>query len=103
MLDEAARHHPDSWWWLKADGCDVITELSKSTRGVWSGDVDWNDGALQDQFKLYKDRLSRVTDIKLSNDRERLLRQLAAIAHELQEDLVYLHTGIYSTCILLSK
>ena len=93
MLDEAARHHPDSWWWLKADGCDVITGLSESTRGVWSGDVNLNDGALEEQFQVYQDRLSRVADIKLCDDRGRLLRQLGGIVHELQEDLVYLHTG----------
>ena len=93
MLDEAAKHHPDSWWWLKADGCDLISGLSESTRGVWSGDVNLNDGALEKQLKLYQERLSRVNDIKLVSDREALLRQLAAAIDELKEDLMYLQTG----------
>ena len=46
VLDEGAKHHRDSWWWVKADGCDLISGLAESTRGIWSGDVDVNDGAL---------------------------------------------------------
>ena len=63
MLDEAAKNHPDSWWWIKADGCDLIGGLSESTRGVWSGDVNLNDGALEQQVKAYQERLSRVNEI----------------------------------------
>ena len=46
VLDEGAKHHRDSWWWVKADDCDLISGLAESTRGIWSGDVEVNDGAL---------------------------------------------------------
>ena len=31
VLDEGAKHHRDSWWWVKADGCD-LSGLAESTR-----------------------------------------------------------------------
>ena len=34
VLDEGAKHHRDSWWWVKADGCDLISGLAESTRGI---------------------------------------------------------------------
>ena len=49
VLDEAAQHNPDAWWWLKADGYDVSKGLKESSRLEWSGDVDlvmdccWNN------------------------------------------------------------
>ena len=38
-LDEAAQAHPESWWWLKTDGCDIVKGLKESTKLQWSGDV----------------------------------------------------------------
>lgn len=46
-LDEAAIQHPDVWWWIMGDGCDVVSGLGESTRHIWSGDVDLADGKLQ--------------------------------------------------------
>ena len=46
MLDEAAHAHPGSWWWIKADGADLVSGLGESVNGLWSGDVDLADGAL---------------------------------------------------------
>ncbi len=43
---EASQAHPGSWWWLKADGCDITIGLRESTKLEWSGDVDLNDGSL---------------------------------------------------------
>lgn len=48
MLDEASKHHPNTWWWLKADGCDVVSGLAESMRGTWSGYVDLNNGDVDD-------------------------------------------------------
>lgn len=42
--------HPDSWWWVKADGVDLVPGLGESMRREWSGDVDLNDGSLQEQY-----------------------------------------------------
>ena len=47
MLDDAYRSAPNTWWWVKADGVDVVKGLCESVRGVWSGDVDLNDGKLE--------------------------------------------------------
>ena len=44
MLDETARLHPNTWWWIKADGVDLVSGLGESVRGEWSGDVDLNNG-----------------------------------------------------------
>ena len=54
MLDEAAKHHPNPWWWLKADGCDITSGLAESMRGVWTGDVDLNDGGLSNNTNPIK-------------------------------------------------
>lgn len=57
MLDKAATAHPNSWWWIKVDGADLVSGLGASVHGVWSGDVDLADGALEKARKLYDDRL----------------------------------------------
>ena len=87
VLDEAAKHHPNAWWWLKADGCDVVNGLAESMRGAWSGDVDLNDGELQQQHKAYQDRLARIECMKYTPDREQLCDHLHSIIDHLKEDL----------------
>ena len=62
-MDEAARVHPQSWWWVKADGCDLVSGLSESVRGQWNGAVDLNDNSLQQQFKAYQYELEFVKKI----------------------------------------
>ena len=66
VLDEASRTHPNVWWWIKADGCDLVEGLGESTKlnGVvtlirmmesfkrclratghdWTLSVDWKKG-----------------------------------------------------------
>ena len=45
MLDSAASvGGPNTWWWLKGDGCDLVSGLKESVRLEWSGDVDFNTG-----------------------------------------------------------
>jgi len=67
VLDEGAKHHCDSWWWLKADGCDLISGLAESIRDIWSGDMDLNDGALDKQYQEYNNRLLTIKNLKSSN------------------------------------
>ena len=43
VLEEAAHAHPNAWWWIKADGADLLSGLGESVKGEWSGDVDLND------------------------------------------------------------
>ena len=65
VLDEAAQA-PDSWWWLKTDGCDIVKGLKESTKLQWSGDVDLNDGSLQEQYETYGKHLEFVKKLGLN-------------------------------------
>ena len=89
VLDEGAKHHPNSWWWVKADGCDLISGLAESTRGVWSGDVDLNDGALNKQYQEYNNRLLTIKNLKSSN--ANLLSQLDDQVQQLKMNIEFLH------------
>jgi len=40
---------------LKADGCNIVKGLKESTKLQWSGDVDLANGALEEQYKAYKE------------------------------------------------
>ena len=67
-------------------------------KGIWSGDVDMNDGDLERQYKEYQDRLSMIMSIKLSSNREELLGQLTLILSQLKADVLYLLTGNPHIC-----
>lgn len=76
---------------MKADGCDLVTGLAESTKGLWSGDVDHNDGKLQEQFKQYNKRLLAIQDLKFSvSDHSILVCNLQAQSHTLKKDLEFL-------------
>ena len=69
VLDEASKFsaNQDSWWWLKADGCDVLKGLKESTRLEWSGDVDLADGSIQKQHEKYKQHLDHAGNVGLNH------------------------------------
>ena len=50
-------------------------------RGIWSGDVDFNDGGLDKQYKNYKGRLSCIQSLKIrdASDLDGLYTQLNTI------------------------
>ena len=60
----------------------------------WSGDVDLNDGCLQQQFKGYKQRLEEADKVGLQKDRagEDLDRTL----QDLVKDLDFIYSGIHT-------
>ncbi len=64
-LDGIKQANPESIWWIS--GVDVVKGLFESTKGVWSGDVDLNDGQLERKFKEMHDRLLFVKDLGLSS------------------------------------
>ena len=67
MIQKAANASTDdTWWWIKGDGCDVVKGIWESTSGVWSGDVDLNDGKLQKLQQEFKQRLKWIEGIGLS-------------------------------------
>ena len=65
VLDEVSAAHLYSYFWIKADGCDIVKGLNESVSGNWNGDVDLNDGKLQLQFDKYQQKLKFVENIGL--------------------------------------
>ena len=66
VLDEATKSNSNTWWWLKADGCDLIKGLKESSKMLWSGDVDLADGSLQKQYEKYREYLKTAEKVALS-------------------------------------
>ena len=76
-MDEAARSHPEVWWWVKGDGCDVTSGLQESVYHK-SSDVHLGDGKLQALFLIASnfglgDREARWT---VSYDCDKLLQEI---------------------------
>lgn len=92
VLHEAAQTHPNTWWWLKADGCDLVSGLMESTTLKWNGDVDLNDGKLQEQYRLYRQRLEFIRGLGLSG-RTRTHRDIQDVSQDIKDDLEFVHTG----------
>lgn len=65
-LDEASQVHPCAKWWIKADGCDIVSGLEESVRLEWNGDVDYGTSELQLLYSSYCHRLDLIE--KLSSD-----------------------------------
>ena len=86
-----AHSNPDAWWWLKADGCDITKGLKESVKLQWSGDVDLNDGSLQEQYDKYKKRLE-ITD-KAGLKKDTILEDLENFLQDLIKDLDFIHSG----------
>lgn len=61
VLDEASRTYPNAWWWIKADGCDLVEDCGESTKLDWSGNIDMNDGMLQ---WIYRARLDFISGLE---------------------------------------
>lgn len=69
MLDEACQSHPNAWWWIKADGCDLVTGLCESTKLKWSGDVDLNNSQLQGMYESHRQYMTFVSGVGLEDRR----------------------------------
>ena len=94
-MDEAKKVHPKAQWWLKADGCDLITCLGDSVNHEWTGDVDLNDGKVADQHANFLKRLAHIDG--MCRDMTKIAEQkctLDALKKEqnlLQEDISFLN------------
>ena len=97
VLDELAQSNPDVWWWLKADGCDITKGLKESVKLKWSGDVDLNDGKLQEQYEQYKKRLELAEKAGLKRDK--VENDLIELRQDLVKDLDYINSGKLYKCI----
>lgn len=91
VLQEAVKAHPDEWWWLKADGCDIVGGLKESVDHKWSGDVDLNDGKLAILHSEYMARRKFITGVGVDERRERLalLSDLQKIKTDLKDDITF--------------
>lgn len=93
VLEEAAKGHPNSWWWLKADACDLNKGLKESARLQWSGDVDLNDGSLQKQYQNYRTRLEIAAKVGLNEGKQGALSDLEVVHTEILKDLQFVTSG----------
>lgn len=91
MLDDAVKHHPDAWWWLKADGCDINQGLQESVQRLWSGDVDLNDGGLQKRYDDYINRIGQAKQLGL--ERHQVNDQLDLLLSDFTKDLKFINSG----------
>ena len=95
MLDKAAKAHPTSTWWIKADGIDLMKGLCESVGGIWSGDADINDGSLEKQYMAYKQRTIDINELSIG-DSAKLEINLGKEKCQLNKDIVFITQGMYS-------
>ena len=83
------------FWWIKADGVDVVKGLCESTKGVWSGDVDLNDQKLQRLYQEVSERVKFVSSIGINcrRDIETIQSDLAAVCDFTKIDSEFLYHG----------
>lgn len=75
----------------------MLSGLSESLKGIWSGDVDLNDGKLQDQYKRYSDRLSFIKKIGLDDweTKVALVKNMDVCTKEILDDITFVAKGTY--------
>ena len=88
MLESAHFANPDCNWWLKGDGCDIVQGLGESTRLVWSGDVDLNNGEVEKMYQTYRSLLDFISSLTVNCDLVSSLDKCSAILLEEKEFLV---------------
>lgn len=70
-------------------------------KGVWSGDVDLNDGKLQEMYSVYMDRLRFINNIGLSDrdSRQHLADDMDACVNQMSNDITFISNGkFYLLC-----
>ena len=88
---------PNVEWWIKSDGCDVVSGLTESVRYELSGDVDLGDGSVQKQHADFLKRIELANS--LSHLKQQRIDTLRTIKQSVQNDLQYLPGGRrYGTC-----
>lgn len=97
-LDEACKSNPTGRWWIKGDGCDLVSGLEESLRLEWHGDIDFGTGDLKACYQAYRDRLKRidsiVTDLFVDENRIMLLKYLYEEDNQLTEDITFVTLGM---------
>lgn len=95
ILDEAARAHPNTWWWIKADGADLVSGLGESVKGVWSGDVDLADGELRKAQMLHQERIDFHDQLVKRDHRDPLktAEDITVVEQQTIQDVVFISTS----------
>ena len=96
VLENLAAVNPDAWWWIKADGTDLVKGLWESVNGKWEGDVDLNDGLLQSFRMAFDQRMKWIEGLGLEERMgiDSVLSDLSSGLVALSSDLEFIHTGI---------
>ena len=76
-----------------SDGCGVVQGIFESTRGDWSGDVNLNDGQVQELYVEYKEQLQWVEGIGLGNRRDCIRHDINITINDTGSDLEFVHSG----------
>ncbi len=72
----------------------MVKGLWISSKGIWAGDVDLNDGKLKQQQKNCHDRIHWCEHIGLANQNSVQVKlDLIAALKDLEGDLNFIHTG----------
>ena len=97
VLEEGARAHPNIWWWIKADGADLLSGLGESVKGEWSGDVDLNDGSTQQLYKSYRKQLDFLDGISVKLDDCNLKRDIEMLRQQTVQDIDFVSASEFTT------
>jgi hypothetical protein len=95
-LDAAARLHPNSWWWIKSDGCDIVSGLGESVHGEWSDEVNVDQKALDAAYQKYKEMLEWVAQLGLGERQGDLEMNLDTVQNQVTDDINFITTSKYS-------
>ena len=100
-LGEAGRLLPDAEWWVKADGVDVVPGITESVRKEWSGDVDLNDGSIEQTHEADMKRVKSTQNIGLGHRKRHSLVQqdLVQLELDLTDDVTFLSSGNVLACV----
>ena len=92
--------NPDTGWWIKGDGCDIVPGMCVSVNMVWSGDVGLNDGELQKVYQHYRAQLELISGIGLKGRqmKDSILKDMQTLYDWLVFDQDYAIKGTLHSC-----
>lgn len=101
-LDKACTLHPQAKWWIKGDGCDLVSSFEKSLRQEWNGDVDLGNGELQQLYRTYQDRLKMIENLTMNvfvgEKKQDIVKTLKEEEETLRGDIVFITHGMFYAC-----
>ena len=88
--------HPSTRWWIKGDGTDVVKGLWESVSGKWAGDVDVDDGKVDQLYKEVQDRVTWVKTIGTAEvSVEEIKKNLLKALKDNSADLEFVTSGMF--------